>query len=358
MRDSDFPFFEEDAEAAGPRHTAGAAVDAEPEPRQRKRKSRRALFIALAAVLVALLGIGGVLGYYFQRVDSALGTVEQGDLLPEPYQGQPPVSETPGMNILIVGADKNDNGSDGRSDVLMIAHLSGDRQNVYLVSFPRDMWVNVPANEFVKHDSMAKINAAYSWGRTPLAVRTVEQLTQLRIDHTAEVNFGGFIGLTDHLGGVTVYNKHASTSGGFRYPQGEITITGEEALAYVRQRYELPNGDLDRAERQRAVLSAIFNKVVQPEVIGNPQKFGEIIDLSAESVVVDRTLPSSEVKALIYGLKVRERSQIHPLQAPIEGFGTSADGQSIAIVDKPRLEELSKALREDTMAAYLTKYPN
>lgn len=352
MRESDFPFFDDEAEAP---------PEEQRPPRSRRRRSRRALFIALASVLVVLLAVGGVVGYYFSRVDNALGNVEQADLMPLPYEGQPEVTKTPAVNVLVVGADKNDNGSDGRSDVLMVAHISGDRNSVYLVSFPRDLWVDVPANEYHR-GGKAKINAAYSWGRTPMAVQTVEQLTQVGIDHTAEINFGGFIGLTEHLGGVTVNNKHASTASSgtnrYTYPKGEITIQGEEALAYVRQRKELPNGDLDRAERQRAVLVAIFNKAVQPEVLGNPAKFGELIDVASASVTVDRTLPSSEVKGLVYGLKIRERSQIHSLQAPITGFGTSSDGQSIALVDEAGMAELSTALREDKMAEYVAKHPS
>ncbi len=348
MRESDFPFFDDEAEAP---------PEEQRPPRSRRRRSRRALFIALASVLVVLLAVGGVVGYYFSRVDGALGKVEQADLMPLPYEGQPEVTKTPAVNVLVVGADKNDNGSDGRSDVLMVAHISGDRNSVYLVSFPRDLWVDVPANQY-HGGGKAKINAAYSWGRTPMAVQTVEQLTQVGIDHTAEINFGGFMGLTEHLGGVTVNNKHASTVREYTYPKGEITIQGEEALAYVRQRYGLPNGDLDRAERQRAVLVAIFNKSVQPETLGNPAKFGELIDVAATSVTVDRTLPSSEVKGLVYGLKIRERSQIHSLQAPITGFGRSSDGQSIALVDEVGMAELSTALREDKMAEYVAKHPS
>lgn len=320
--------------------------------------SRKALLVLLIGFLVIILGIGAVVGYYFSRVDNALGNVQQDNLMPAPYAGQPAPSASQAMNVLVVGADQNDDGSDGRSDVLMIAHLSGDKKNIYLVSFPRDMWVDVPENRYVPRRAKAKINAAYSWGRAPLAVRTVEELTQVRMDHTAEINFGGFIEMTEKLGGVTVNNKHASTAAGYTYPKGEITVRGEEALIYVRQRYGLPNGDLDRAERQRAVLSAILGKATEPEVLANPVKFGEMFDLLSQQVVVDQTLPSSEVKRLVYGLQIRERGQIQSLQAPITGFGTSADGQSIAIVDEPQLAELSTALREDKMADYLAKYPS
>lgn len=362
MPDSNFSFFDDDGRLNRASGTATATdlpeAPEETPPKKRMTGSRKALLVMLISFLVIALGVGAVVGFYFSRVDKALGNFQQETLLPAPYEGQPQV--VPGsnaQNFLIIGADKNDNGSDGRSDVLMIAHLSGDRKNIYLVSFPRDLWVDVPANRYVSQQAKAKINAAYSWGRTPLAVQTVEILTGVRINHSAEINFGGFMGLTETLGGVTVNNKHASTVREHTFPAGEITIQGEEALAYVRQRYGLPNGDLDRAERQRAVLSAILDKGMSPEVLTNPIKFGEMVDLASQQVVVDQTLPSSEVKALIYGLGIRERGQVHSLQAPITGFGTSHDGQSIAIPNEPKLAELSAALREDKMTEYMAKYP-
>lgn len=372
MRTSDFPFFDEDPEqsdgtrsgrisatttedlgrapTAGTAGAAGSPVDA-------RGRARKAVIIAMASLLVLAIGIGAVVAYYFSRVDSAIGQVQQESLLPVPYAGQPAETGNAAMNFLVVGADKNDNGTDGRSDVLMIVHLSGDRKNLYLVSLPRDMWVTIPASDSIPEDREAKINAAYAWGRAPLAVRTVEQLTQVKIDHTAEINFGGFVGLTEQLGGVTVANEVASRSGGYTYPRGDITIAGEEALVFVRQRHGLPGGDLDRAERQRAVLSAILDKAMSPAVLGNPAKFGEMIELMSQQVVVDQTLPSSEVRGLIYGLQVRERGNVHSLQVPIAGLDTSPDGQSIVVVDEPRLAELSQALREDTMADYAAQLP-
>lgn len=372
MRDSDFPFFDRDPDESGAQSPHAATTDvidpndsdraaaAQPASPERTRRSRtkKALLIAVIGLVVLALALGLLFGYYFKRVDSAIGSVEQENLMPAPYEGQPaPAPTAAGKNFLIVGADRNDNGSDGRSDVLMVAHLSEDRKNIYLVSFPRDMWVTIPANDQIQNDSKAKINAAYAWGRAPLAVKTVEQLTQVKIDHSAEVNFGGFIGLTEQLGGVTVDNKVASTSGPYSYPQGMITLSGEETLYYVRQRHGLPNGDFSRAERQRAVLSAILNKAMSPEILGNPIKFGELVNVASQQVTVDQTLPSSEVRELVFGLQIRERGQIHSLQAPVSGVGQSDDGQSIVLVDEARLGELSTAIREDSMEEYLAKYP-
>ena len=162
--------------------------------------------------------------------------------------------------------DASDAGA-GRSDSLMVMHLAADRKDAYLISFPRDMYVDIPG--YGKN----KINAAYSFGGPQLAVATLEDLLHSRMDHVAIIDFDGFIGLTEELGGVTVMNEHASKSRGYTFPAGKITIKGDEALAFVRERYELPNGDLDRAERQRLVVKAILEKGLSPETIRNPAKF-------------------------------------------------------------------------------------
>ena len=118
-------------------------------------------------------------------------------------------------------------------------------------------------------------------------VQTLESLLGTRMDHVVMVDFEGFIKLTESLGGVTVKNKNAFSSHGFDYPKGEITIAGEEALWFVRERKSLPNGDLDRAENQRMVIKAIVAKGLSPEIVANPTAFTGFISGVAEHVTVD-----------------------------------------------------------------------
>jgi LCP family protein required for cell wall assembly len=150
-----------------------------------------------------------------------------------------------------MGSDSRDVGN-GRSDVLMVMHRAADRKCAHMISCPRDMYVPIPGH------GRNKINAAF--GGPALTVRTLEGLLNSRMDHVALIDFEGFINLTEELGGVTVYNKYASNSGGYKFPVGDVSLRGEQALAYVRERKQLPRGDLDRAERQRAVLQAIWRK--------------------------------------------------------------------------------------------------
>jgi anionic cell wall polymer biosynthesis LytR-Cps2A-Psr (LCP) family protein len=170
------------------------------------------------------------------------------------------------------------------------------------------------------------------------------------------VDFEGFIALTESLGGITVTNKTAFTSHGFDYPKGEITISGEEALWFVRERKSLPNGDFDRAENQRNVIKAIVAKGLSPEVVADPERFTAFVSGVAQHVTVDQELTDAAIRDLALSLRLTA-DDIDLLQAPVSGTGTSPDGQSIDIVDKAQLEELGAAIRKDRMAGYVKKYP-
>ncbi|MFP5282467.1 MAG: LCP family protein, partial [Actinomycetes bacterium] len=229
-------------------------------------------------------------------------------------------------------------------------HLNKQRDKAYLISWPRDMWVTVPG--YGKN----KLNAAFAFGGPQLTVRTLESLTGDRMDHVVIVDFEGFIQLTEQLGGVTLTNDHAFSSHGFDYPKGKITIRGEKALWFVRERKSLPEGDLDRAENQRKVIKAIAAKALSPETVSNPARFTAVLGGVAQHLTVDSSLSDDEIRATALSLRLTG-SDIETLQAPISGLGTSPDGQSIDVVDEDQLEELSSALRTDTMDAYVKKYP-
>ena len=101
------------------------------------------------------------------------------------------------------------------------------------------------------------------------------------------IDFEGFIQLTEELGGVKVYNKYASVSWGYSFPVGNVNLRGEQALAYVRERRQLSHGDLDRGERQRVVLRAIFAKGLAKETLTNPFKLVNFVRGVTQHVSVD-----------------------------------------------------------------------
>lgn len=322
------------------------------EPTKRRRLLPKIL-IGVSVLLVAVIGAGLLYAATIDR--SVTRNINRGVELPtDPSSVRPPkeAQETGTLNYVLLGSDSRDPGNEGngRSDTMMLVHLDAKRTKAYIVSFPRDMYVNIPG--YGKN----KINAAFAFGGAPLAVRTLENLTGVRMDHVVLIDFEGFIRLTEDLHGVTVTNKTAFTSHGFDYPKGKITVAGEEALWFVRERHQLPGGDLDRAENQRNVIKAIVQKGLSAKVISDPATFTTFIGNVAKHLTVDNELSDGEIRRTALSLRLSAKD-IELLQAPISGFGTSRDGQSIDVVDTAKLAELSTALKKDKLSEYLKKYP-
>jgi polyisoprenyl-teichoic acid--peptidoglycan teichoic acid transferase len=323
-------------------------------------KRRRWLKILLISVAVVVVGAVAASAAYIYSIDrSVTQNIKREDALPAESptgagQSARPTADpdaTGAMNFVLLGSDSRDPGDAGagRSDSIMVVHLNKAHDQAYITSFPRDMWVDIPGH------GKGKINAAFAYGGTQLMVQTLESLLGTRMDHVVMVDFEGFIKLTESLGGVTVKNKTAFSSHGFDYPKGQITIAGEQALWFVRERHSLPGGDLDRAENQRNVIKAIVAKGLSPEIVANPTAFTAFISGVAEHVTVDSSLSDQIIRDLALSLRLTA-SDIQLLQAPLSGFGTSPDGQSIDLVNQAQLEALGKAMKKDTMAAYVEKY--
>lgn len=327
------------------------AGDNAPEPKRRRVLLK--ILIGIAALLVAVIGAGLL---YAATIDRSLTkNLNRGVELPtEESSARPPkeAQETGTLNYVLLGSDSRDPGNqgNGRSDTIMVVHLNAKRTKAYIISFPRDMYVNIPGY------GRNKINAAFAFGGPQLAVRTLESLTGVRMDHVVLIDFQGFIRLTEDLHGVTVTNKTAFSAHGFHYPKGKITIAGDEALWFVRERKLLPGGDLDRAENQRNVIKAIVEKGLSAKVISDPATFVTFIGNVAKHLTVDNGLTESEIRRAALSLRLTGED-IELLQAPISGFGTTGEGQSIDVVDTAKMSEMSTALKKDKLADYMKKYP-
>ena len=331
------------------------------------RKGIRWGRVAIIVIAVLFATVAGAVGYFGIKLNNSVSSISRDpSLLPtgsRPPSASPTANTTySAMNILMIGSDSR--GSDqGRSDTFIILHVSADRKSVYLVSFPRDMWVTIPGY------GLNKINAGYSFGGSALAVSTIETLTGARIDHVVVTDFANFIQLVDTVGPITVDNpvgsiKIVPDSKGVKYDftkKGPLVITdGNMALAYVRERDYLPRGDLDRTLRQRAFLKALALKIATPEVLANPVKLNAVMTTVGKYVSVDPGMTNDVIYSLGLSLTgITNPSQIHMVEAPISGFGKSPDGlQDIDVVDKAGVAALGKALQNDTMAAFVAAHPS
>ncbi len=318
--------------------------------RPEKRRNRWLLFGILGVVVAVVLAAVGVVGFYAKSAVDALDSIKREPSVmptgsrPSPVQPTSEAKAAP-LNFVLMGSDHR--GTErGRSDVLQLLHVSGDRKHVFLMSIPRDTWVPIPGHPD------AKINAAYSWGGAALTVETLETLLDVPMDHTAIIDFGGFVNVVDALGGVTVYNQEASSAGDLQFPEGEITLDGESALIFVRQRKNLSDGDFGRAARQREVIKSVVTKLVSAGVLTDPARFRESITTLGGNFTVDEALTNQAILDIGWSLREFRPSELHTFQLPTSGFATSADGQAIVLLDKAALGELRTALRTDTMLGF------
>ena len=323
-------------------------VDDPRRAKTEKRRNRRLLFSVLGVLVAVLLAGIGIATWYGKSAVDALDNINRdSNLMPTGERPAPvdPVEGKAPLNMVLMGSDTR-GGERGRSDVLQLLHISGDRQNVFLMSIPRDSYVEIPGR------GKAKINAAYSWGGAPLAVETMELLLDVPMDNTVLIDFEGFKNVIDALGGVTVVNREASSSHGLDFPKGEITLSGEEALWFVRERKNLSDGDFGRATRQRDVIKAVLGKLASGGVLSDPGRFRESVTELGKNFTVDEGLTNDNIIRLGWELKGVSPSDIKSFQIPTAGFGWTDDRQSIVLLDEDKLDELRTALRADDMLAF------
>ncbi|MCU4769881.1 LCP family protein [Bacillus toyonensis] len=228
--------------------------------RRIKKKRRRKLFYFF--IFAFLFGSVGV--YILNSYTSLMGMYsgfsrEKSDLRTKDVE----ITKEP-FTILIMGIeDYATDGQNGRTDSLMFATVNPKTQRISLMSIPRDSRVPI-----VGKDKEDKINAAHAYGGEQMAIKTVEGFLKVPVDHYIKIDFQGFKGIVDAVGGVTVdvpfdfwersdvdyYKK-------IQFKQGQQNLNGEEALAYVRMRKQDPNGDYGRAARQRQLLAAVAQKL-------------------------------------------------------------------------------------------------
>lgn len=313
-------------------------------------KARRRWLLASLATVLSLLLI--VTGFYAWNLFSAVQNIpREAGLLPKADAERVLEPEVDTLNFVIIGSDSRGEDDIGRSDVLMLAHVPADNSKLYLISFPRDLYVEIPGRK-----GKDKINHAYAYGGPPLTVLTMEHLLGIRVDHVVKIDFDGFIGMTDTLGGVTVNNPVPSSSSRYSFPAGEITISGEQALTYVRERKNLPRGTVDRALRQRIVLKAILRKIMTPEVLANPKKFGEVVGELGSYVVADDQLTTGRMFGIATSMRIRGGDDIRLMMAPISGFGRDPKNRWIDIPHETKMPELADALQKDKLGEYYEKY--
>ncbi|MEV5721619.1 LCP family protein, partial [Amycolatopsis mediterranei] len=253
----------------------------------RDRSSGGALRAGKVVVALGSVAVLGLAGLTWSQLKTGVTTADVID------PGQAATSPADEQNILLVGLDTRTDAegnplpqdlldqlhagsaSDGgdNTDTMIVVHIPAGGEGATAFSIPRDSYVQL-AGGFGKH----KINSAYTYAQVAEAsslraqgvsgaqlnvraaqagaknaIKTVQQLTGLTINHFASVNLVGFYSISQVIGGVPVCLKQATRDSfsGADFPAGPQTVSGKEALSFVRQRHGLPDGDLDRVKRQQ-----------------------------------------------------------------------------------------------------------
>jgi len=238
-----------------------------------------------------------------------------------------------------------------RSDVIMVATVAQDGQSASVVSIPRDSWVNIPGH------GMNKINAAYSFGGPALLIQTVEQLTRVRMDHFAVIDFAGFAQMTDAVGGIDVNVGVTSQRDGVVVPAGPQHLNGAQALVYVRERYALAAGDLDRVRRQQAALRAFVRQALSSGTLSSPTRAYDLVNTVTQHVGVDDTLSNTGLAQLAFGLRDLRSSSLTFTTVPVTGTGMQGD-QSVVYLDEAAGRDLWFAVNTDAVPQWVAARPS
>ncbi|WP_445548269.1 LCP family glycopolymer transferase, partial [Frankia sp. CiP1_Cm_nod1] len=331
-------------------------------PRQRSLIDK--LLLALAAVLsmsIVVTSIGGYVAYRYFDSQITRVTLALGD------DRERPAAAPPGSaNFLLVGSDsragtgnmyqRQEVVAGERSDTTMLAHLDSNGTTT-LVSFPRDTLVRIPGH------GRNKLNSAITTGGPSLLIKTIENLTDIKIDHFVSIDLAGFKAMTDAIGGVTVCvrplpdgstsNLHDDYSQ-WRGVVGENQLDGEQALAFVRQRYGLPDGDFDRIRRQQQFVSAVFQKATSSGVLTSPARLESLLGAATRALTVDDDTTADDLRNLAARLRGMSANAISfetiPVRPPTRAEGANAAGEiapfgSVQVYDPDGLEAFLAPLR-------------
>jgi LCP family protein required for cell wall assembly len=261
------------------------------------RPGRRMLWRSLAAaLLIVLLTAGATSTAAFLQIDRILPDKDDPDVAPpivgapvdKPYAGKP-------QTILLLGSDKRwaDEKDDARSDTMMLVRLDPDQTATTVLSIPRDLKVMIPGHGF------DKMNEAYRIGGPALTIRTIKELTGLRINHVANVNFKGFRRVVELFDCFYVdvdrryFHSNEGVPVGQRYAEidlkpGYQPLCGRQALDYVRHRHA--DNDLVRAARQQDFLRAAKDQIDGSAIIEDREKLAKAFWRAAQTDENLRTL--------------------------------------------------------------------
>jgi LCP family protein required for cell wall assembly len=327
-------------------------------------KSARSIKI-FTGISIAVLAISAISALAFGTVTASINKIDV-------FSGidKRPEKKSTAMNYLLVGSDTREGLSKAelkalrvgsvataagkRSDTMLLVHISKARDKAVMISIPRDTFALIPEHTSKSGklipSAYSKINSSFNWGGAPLLIQTIEEMTELKIDHYIEINFAGFARIVDSIGGVEICTKKDinDPKSHLILEAGVHTLNGIESLKYVRTREFDGLGDLGRMQRQQAFMSAVLRKATSAGVLLNPVTMASFINSSLSAVTTDSDLKNSDLIALAKQMKSLSTSSVRTLTVPLSNLNYYSNGVTSAVLWDPVLApQLWTRLRED-----------
>ena len=360
---------------------------------KRPKRPRAPLWAKLTTafgLVLVMVGVGGAVSvrYFLGQLTSNIQTTDS--VLGDKAVGGTTTGKLPtgAMNLLMLGLDTREgwdaNGQSSRSDTIMIMHLTASHDQAYMISIPRDMIAHIPADKSIGFNGATeKINSAYAYGSmngrgwtggAKLATKAIHDLTGVTFDGVVVIDFDGFKGILEAMGGVymcidkDMWSSHYTidSKGQIKYAVGADPTSPPrnalwfrkgcrnmqpwEALEYSRLRHST-NGDYDRQRHQQQLLRAMAKKATSAGIMTNPAKVTKILKAAGSSLKMDTHGVS--ITDFVFGLKGLAAADLIPIKTNGGTFATTSGGEGIT----PATRELFQAASADRLGDFLVTHP-
>lgn len=328
---------EEETEARRARHEAYKKM------KRRKRRQRKALIWSGSLLFAFVL----LIAFWFRYTFGGL------DRMPDVH-GQAGAN-TPGENFLLVGTNPSEPAADrpartswrqdfALSDLVQVVHVTRDKRAMFVISIPRDSAVNIPGH------GVGKLPDAYGFGGAELYVRTVEELTGLRMDRVLTLDLAAFREMADLFDGVIV-NVPAAVC---EEPAGQRRLDGQGALEYIALRTCMPGKDLDRVARQQSLMKALMRSAVDGGTVTHPLRINRLLRSGASHTTLEDGYGYPSILGQLWSLRHLRTTNTTFLTVPVtEPALTTVGGTEFVRIDEQKAGELWDAVRRDQVAEFL-----
>jgi LCP family protein required for cell wall assembly len=320
----------------------------EVEQNQPKSRWPRRIKFFIFIVLAWLLTLALVFNFRLNKIEVELAN--------------PPAVKPVGQTWLLMGTDSRAEKKDpllkgvplgkfegARADTIIFLSVAKSLSGISLTSLPRDLLVEIPAYG-EREARKNKINAAYAFGGPQLSVLTVENFSQIQVEHYLEIGFVGLVRLVDAVGGIEVCatQDFADEKAGLYISSGCQVIDGKTALAYSRARFTDPRGDLGRVERQQEIIKALVKKTSSISTLLNPVAQFRIAWELGDSITVDQKTNAWDIFLMSFAA-LRE---INSGTLPVESGGQIKNVGAVLVPVEPMASEILTEIKNGELVNY------